>query len=311
VINRGNYRTDIFQTVGAKKAFESCLFEACAKSGWWLHAYVVMRNHYHLALQTPGGNLVSGMQWLQATFANRFNRLRNERGHLFQGRYKSLLVEPGAPLGHVCHYVHLNPMRAGIVPMAELRHYRFSSYWYLFRPRERPAFLRVTTALQEAGGLADTGAGRQAYARFLDWQSTDGPAGRSKAFVTMSKGWALGSGEFKAALVKDHALAAHSRAWEAVGAAEIKRELWQSALTRGLRLLGQTKADALTGRKSAPWKVAIAADLKQRTQASNRWLCDQLNMGTPVGVSQMVGQLRRRGGPAAKLLRVLTEKPKT
>src|SRR5512147_1697273 len=88
VINRGNYRADIFKTEGAKAAFEACLFEACEKSNWVLHAYVLMSNHYHLALETPDGNLVAGMQWLQATFANRFNKLRGERGHLFQGRYK-------------------------------------------------------------------------------------------------------------------------------------------------------------------------------------------------------------------------------
>jgi len=80
VINRGNYRADIFETEGAKQAFETCLFEACAKSGWALHGYVIMRNHYHLALETPEPNLVIGMQWLQATFACRFNRLRGERG---------------------------------------------------------------------------------------------------------------------------------------------------------------------------------------------------------------------------------------
>ena len=96
VINRGNYRADIFKTEGAKVAFEACLFEACAKSGWLLHAYVLMSNHYHLAVETPTGNLVAGMQWLQATFANRFNKLRGTRGHLFQGRYKSLRGKKGA-----------------------------------------------------------------------------------------------------------------------------------------------------------------------------------------------------------------------
>jgi len=89
------------------EAFEACLFEACAKSQWVLHAFVVISNHYHLAVETPAGNLVAGMQWLQATFANRFNRLRGERGHLFQGRYKALLVETGGPLGQVCHYLRL------------------------------------------------------------------------------------------------------------------------------------------------------------------------------------------------------------
>jgi len=86
VINRGNYRTDVFAAETTKAAFEACLFAACEKFGWVLHAYVVMRNHYHLALETPQGNLVAGLHWLQETFANRFNRLRGERGRLFQGK---------------------------------------------------------------------------------------------------------------------------------------------------------------------------------------------------------------------------------
>ena len=158
VINRGNYRAQVFATEQTRAAFEACVWEACEKSGWLLHAFVVMNNHYHLALETPEGNLVAGMQWLQATFANRFNRLRGERGHLFQGRYKSLLVEPGAALGQVCHYLHLNPVRAGLVAVGDLPTYRASSYWHLWQ-KKRPAFLRVETALAEAGGLADTPAG--------------------------------------------------------------------------------------------------------------------------------------------------------
>ena len=87
---------------------------------WRVHAYVVMRNHYHLALETPRGNLVEGMQWLQATFANRFNRLRQENGHVFQGRYQALLVEDLAGLGAVGHYIHLNAVRARLLPIEKL-----------------------------------------------------------------------------------------------------------------------------------------------------------------------------------------------
>lgn len=311
VINRGNYRADLFRTEGAKAAFEACLFEACAKSGWWLHAHVLMSNHYHLAVETPAGNLVAGMQWLQATFANRFNKLRGVCGHLFQGRYKSLLVEAGLPLGQVCHYIHLNPVRAGGVALEALQDYRFGSYWYLTRPKQRPAFLRFDSALGEAGDLADKPTGWRSYRDYLAWHVTDGPAGRSKAYVSMSKGWALGSTDFKRTLIHDHALAASSRAWESQGAQEIKAEQWRLALERCLRHAGKTATDIRTGRKSADWKVAIAATLKLKTQASNRWLCEQLHMGTPVGVSQLVGVFRRQGGPAAKLQHALTEILKT
>lgn len=311
VINRGNYRADIFRTAGARAAFESCLFEACTKSDWVLHAFVVMSNHYHLALETPEGNLVAGMQWLQATFANRFNRMRGERGHLFQGRYKSLLVEEDAALGQVCHYIHLNPVRAGIVSVARLREYRSSSYWYLWQKKARPAFLRVETALLEAGGLRDDRRGWPAYENYLAWQAQEGPAGKSAAYVSLSQGWALGSTGFKAALVKDHALQATSRAWEVSGKDEIRRLQWEETLTSCLRVLGKTRAAVVQERKSAPWKVAVAAFLKQATQAGNGWLAEQLHMGGAVSVSQYVGQLRRAGGAAQPLLTTLTEKLKT
>jgi putative transposase len=200
VINRGNYRADVFKTEGARDAFELCLFEACAKSNWLLHAFVVMSNHYHLALETPDGNLVSGMQWLQATFANRFNKLRGERGHLFQGRYKALLVEEGGPLDQVCHCLHLNSVRAGIVTMEQLPGYRHSSYWYVGQPKVRPAFLDLRTALIEAGDLTDTATGWKKYGEYLAWHAEEGPAGRNKAYGSLSKGWALGTKDFKAAL---------------------------------------------------------------------------------------------------------------
>jgi REP element-mobilizing transposase RayT len=311
VINRGNYRSDIFRSEGAKLAFEACLFTACAKSNWVLHAFVLMSNHYHLAVETPDGNLVAGMQWLQATFANRFNKRRGTRGHLFQGRYKSLLVEAGLPMGQVCHYIHLNPVRAGVVTVAALKDYRFGNYWYLSRPNQRPAFLQFGTALGEVGDLVDQVAGWQSYHDYLAWHARDGPAGRSQAYVTLSKGWALGSTDFKRALIHDHALAATSRAWEKQGAQEIKTEQWRIALARCLRHTDKTPQAITAGRKSADWKVAIAAAMKLKTQVSNRWLCEQLHMGTPVAVSQLVGLLRRQGGPAAKLQHELTEILKT
>jgi REP element-mobilizing transposase RayT len=84
VINRGNYRRDLFLSAGEAGAFVRTLEEAAESYGWRIYAYALMRNHYHVALQTPQPNLVEGMHWLQTTFATRFNRLHRERGHLFQ-----------------------------------------------------------------------------------------------------------------------------------------------------------------------------------------------------------------------------------
>jgi putative transposase len=127
VINRGNYRANVFSSAGTIRAFQSAVGEACERHGWRLHAYVVMRNHFHLALETPQPNLVEGMHWLQSTFATRFNRFRSENGHLFQGRYRALLVEDEPTLCRVIDYIHLNPVRAGIVPALEVAGFAASS----------------------------------------------------------------------------------------------------------------------------------------------------------------------------------------
>ena len=291
VLNRGNYRRPIFKTEGARAAFEACLFEACAKANWVLHAFVVMSNHYHLAVETPDGNLVAGMQWLQSTFANRFNKLRGERGHLFQGRYKALLVEEGEALGQVCHYLHLNPVRADLVTVAQLPEYRYSSYWYLRQAKQRPEFLRLSTALAEAGGLADTPAGWDRYAAYLHWQTTEGPAGKSKAYASLSRGWALGSDEFKQALRKDHAVAETARAWESLGVREVRALRWQQTLDELLAALpDKAKLDEA---KSAPWKVAVATRMKQTSDVPNAWLADKLGMGSGFSVSKHAGRMRK------------------
>ena len=298
VINRGNYRAWVFKNDSAKAAFEACLFAACQRCGWILHAYIVMGNHYHLAIETPQGNLSAGMHWLQATFANRFNRLRGEHGHLFQGRYKSLLVEPGEALGQVCHYIHLNPVRAGIVSVSELKQYRYSSYWHLWS-RPRPGCLQLETALAEAGGLADTPKGHKAYADYLAWQAEEGPLGKTKAYASLSRGWALGSRSFKESLLKDHDLATEARAWEGEGAKEVRRLRWRQALEKTLpRLPSRTEP-----KKSAAWKLAIAAYLKATTDVTNQWLAEALDMGSGFYVSKHVGLMKKSSGhPALALL---------
>src|SRR3954465_8713314 len=106
VINRGNYRRHLFAGRGARESFERCLGETCVRFHWLIHAYVVMVNHFHLALSTPEPNLSEGTKALQGTWATRFNRFRREAGRPFQGRYKAFHVEPGHALAQVAHYIH-------------------------------------------------------------------------------------------------------------------------------------------------------------------------------------------------------------
>lgn len=303
VLNRGNYRSWVFADDGAKASFQKCLMEACEYAGWTLHAYCVMGNHYHLAVETPEPNLSEGMRWLQSVFANRFNRFRKERGHLFQGRFKSVLVEDWDRLAWLCHYVHLNPVRAGVCDLGGLKRYPYSSYWHLRRGKTRKPFMCFAAFLEGAGGLKDTPAGRRKYEQYLAWLSEDGQAQKSAAFDRMSKGWAMGSKEFKKAALKDEESRSAAVALGSKDYAELREEMWEDELGACLGRLGKRAADIESDPKSADWKVAVAVRLKRAGLCTNSWIGRRLNMGAPASISRYCGELERGSRPrAAKLL---------
>ena len=294
VINRGNYRADIFGSEGARTAFLKCLEEACAKTGWRVHAWGLMSNHYHLALETPKANLVEGMQWLQVTFALRFNRLRQEHGHLFQGRYKSLLVDPDGGLGPLCHYIHLNPVRAKLCSVEALGEWPWTSLRWLLQPRQRPPWYAVEGFLAEAGGLPDTPAGRKKYLEYLAWVDEDEPARKAMQFDRMSQGWVVGSTDFKVAMAQEHRQIAAALAQDSREAPSATEALQQELLGQLLKRARHTRSDLVRTAKMADWKVALAAAMKARTTATNRWLSEQLHMGSLHEVSRRVAAFQRK-----------------
>ena len=90
----GNQGRDIYADNRDRTLWLETLGEACEKTGWRIHAWVMLNNHYHLLLETPEANLVAGMKWLQSTYTQRYNSRHEIFGHLFQGRYKAVVVEP-------------------------------------------------------------------------------------------------------------------------------------------------------------------------------------------------------------------------
>lgn len=92
VLDRGDRREAIFKDDADRRRFLETLGEVCQRTGWRVHAYVLMTNHYHFLLETPQANLVAGMRWFQTTWTMRFNARHHLSGHLFQGRYKSVVV---------------------------------------------------------------------------------------------------------------------------------------------------------------------------------------------------------------------------
>src|ERR1700720_2893526 len=160
VMNRGDHREAIFRSQKDRELFLKTLGEACAKTDWQLHAWCLMRNHFHLVVETPRANLVDGMKWFLGTYTSRFNRRHKLFGHLFSGRYKTLFVD-GSGNGYlktVCDYVHLNPARAGLLrPKQKLGEYRWGSLGeYCKAPRDRFRWLRVDRLLGEWGIRKDS-----------------------------------------------------------------------------------------------------------------------------------------------------------
>lgn len=296
VIARGNYRTDVFAAEATKAAFLHCLDEACTKSGWLVHAWCVMSNHYHLCLRTPRANLVEGMRWLQATFSLRFNRFRSEQGHVFQGRYKALPVEPEA-VGAVCHYIHLNPVRAHLVGVEALPDYPWTSMQALARKCPRADWLAANEALEHAGGLKDTPAGHQRYLTYLDWLQQNDEAQKQLAFERMSKDWAVGTLAFRKELLREHKHLEGALARKDRSAAETREARWREQLERFLKAVAKAPRNIAADPKGSAWKVAVASAMKSTTTVTNPWLARQLNMGSPFRVSRLASACRHAPGP--------------
>ncbi|WP_221032740.1 transposase [Actomonas aquatica] len=313
MINRGNYRSSIFGGKGAAEAFERVLDLAAERYAWRVHAYVVMRNHFHLAIELTEPNLSEGMKWLQGTWIRRFNAIRTQIGRPFQGRYKALLVEPGDAFGRVCHYIHLNPVRAKVVSATEASSYRPGSLAKFADKKQRPAWLDPSTVLDTAGGLKDTARGWRCYGEYLEFLAEDAVAKKELVAKKMSRGWCLGSFEFKKQQLEEmKERGAELERFKGSGAGELRKEREQVWEDRLVALAASARIDLgkLGKRKSAPEKVLLAAVLKQSTSVSNGWLATRLEMGQAASASQFVRRLllqkEGRGAVERLLSRVKT-----
>lgn len=126
VTSRGDRREDIFLCDDDRQDWLDVLGTVCDRFNWVVHSYCQMTNHFHLLLETVDGNLSKGMRQLNGLYTQRFNRRHSMVGHLFQGRYKAILVQKEAYLLELTRYVALNPLRANMVNTPE--DWRWSSY---------------------------------------------------------------------------------------------------------------------------------------------------------------------------------------
>lgn len=139
VFSRGNEKKPIYADSKDRKKFLECLKQACIKFRIIIHVYCLMKNHYHLIVQTPQANLSKAMQFVGTSYTVYYNRKMRRAGHLFQGRYKTILIEKDFYMEELSRYIHLNPVRKGIV--ARPQDYLWSSYRYYLNDEKCPSFL--------------------------------------------------------------------------------------------------------------------------------------------------------------------------
>ena len=149
ITSRGNARQPIFEDDEDRKTFLELIDLAVSRYKWLCHAYCLMDNHYHLLIETPERNLSQGMRQLNGIYTQRFNRRHGRVGHVFQGRFKAILVDKENYLLELCRYVVLNPVRAGIIKSP--KKYKWSSYRATSGLVKSPSFLTVDWILSQFG----------------------------------------------------------------------------------------------------------------------------------------------------------------
>jgi putative transposase len=150
VMNRGTARQRTFIGDQDYQVFLDTLAEAHGLWGIEVFAYCLMRNHYHVCLRTPKGNLARVMRHVDGLYTQRFNRSHRRDGTLFRGRYKAILVDVEEYLNAVVRYIHLNPIEVGIAKSPE--DYRWSSHRQYLKPKGAPKWLNTTEVLEQLGG---------------------------------------------------------------------------------------------------------------------------------------------------------------
>ena len=302
VMARGNRREKIVRDDEDRIRFEATLEEVVGKMGWILYAYVLMGNHYHLVFKTPEPNLVKGMTWFQSTVTKRFNARHRQRGHLFSGRYKAVLVEENDYLTTLLHYVHLNPVRAKLVRIQDgLEKYPWSSLGdYILPPSRRRPWVAVAVGLEHMG-YEDKAAGRRKWLA-----ETEGLVSKSRLVrtgvtpmegaslnTTLRRGWCFGTEEFKermSGLLSDQINSGKNYRREngydgrqLGGHDEIAAAAWIEA---GLDCLDLTRDDLRLMRKMDPRKAMITRLIRRHTSMGLEWIAAQLHMGVRSSVTR-------------------------
>jgi putative transposase len=314
VMARGDRREAIVRDDEDRRTFVRTLGQASERAGFRVHGWVLMTNHYHLLVETPEANLSRGMAWMQNAFTRRLNTRHRLWGHVFGDRYKAIVVEPGNCYWAVLDYIHLNPVRAGMVTRrAGLESFIWSSLpGYGQEPGQRPGWLEAGMGLQVAG-CEDTAAGRRRFLEVLeervDW---DQPGRAGLEFrqgegepevalrTALRRGWFFGGQAFREkllGLVGGRLAQGALRRSDGYSGEEVQEHGEQRAerlLAAGLQVLG-LDAEGLRGARCNDWRKGLLAEVLQaETTMKLDWIRDRLVMGDRSYCCRLIRRTRER-----------------
>ena len=286
VMSRGDRKEPIFLDDEDRRGFLRTLGEACERAGWEVHAYCLMGNHFHLVVETPKPTLVSGMKWFLGTYTQRFNARHRLRGHVFAGRYKSLLVDGGDDfyLRVVCDYVHLNPVRAGLLGEGQvLEDYVWSSFpEYLKPPERRVGWLRVERLFGELGIRRDSGRGRKEFREIMAARSRQEGHAEEELWKGIRRGWKFGADDFVERLGKmGHVGKGNAAIHSSEALEEAMEEKARGIVREFLKKRGVGLEEFRKLRKGHADKVLLARELRRSTTMTMAWIARELNAGVP------------------------------
>jgi REP element-mobilizing transposase RayT len=297
---RGNNRQSIFKADKGRRLFLSTLEEVCHQTGWWIHAYVLMSNHYHLLLETPEANLVAGMKWFQGTYTQRFNAMFNCCGHLFQGRYKALPIETdrnGAYFRSVANYIHLNPFRAGLAGIGmnqPLEEYRWSSYpAYIGQSRTIPCWLKLERLL--SGQSPNVQSEYHALLEYRMMGQSGSGSLDEQVEKQLKRGWFVGGESFRERLT-DQLPSQSDNLRGAQRAAHDEKEA-ERLLESALEVLHLSEAELLSLKNTRVEKQAVVWLLKKHTAIEVAWLAQRLAMGHRTNASRAISRFNCSADP--------------
>lgn len=274
VYSRGNYRTDIFADRGAAGSFLTSMYESTLRSGWHLYTFAVMPNHFHMMLRTPRANLARGMHLMLSGFAIRFNGLRDERGHVFQGRYHAKKMPSTVSAGRLFDYINLNLVRKGLMSVDELAQSELSAIRGLSNPALRGE-ARPGEALERFIGYPDTLEGWASYNAHLKKVCLEDPSARH-----FESAWTSGEAIDRREQPKNPLGMASQTGVNQTDMVALESRHTDETFIRLLGEVGKTHENIVREHGVRAWKMSVAAQMFRLTTASLPWVVRRLNAGS-------------------------------